>query len=230
MNMLPKLNRVKSTIITPVTKQTIQISTFTVAEQKILATVNKTGSQTDMLGAMIDIIKSCSTADVKTLAPVELQWLALQIRNMSSGSTLDVNLLCGHCSKETATKVDLSKFTVEAPKEMSRQIILNEQDQVGLLLKPIDLVELSKMNDNDELGAFRLAVESVFDKDNVYPLSDVPDAELEEFANSIPLDKMEYIMEWLYNVGKMEFNLNWKCPHCGTPNHLHVEGIQDFFH
>jgi hypothetical protein len=228
--MLPKLNKLKVTVTSPVTKQAIQISPFTVAEQKILAMVNKSGSQTDILGAMIDVISNCSNVKISSLSTVELQWLALEIRNLSSGSKLDVTLKCGSCGKETPTSIDLKRYTIEAPEPMERQLILNEADQVGVLLRPLDLIALSKMNDKDDLAAFRLAVESVFDKDNVYPISEVSDKDLEEFADSIPVDKMEYILKWVYNVGKMYFDLKWTCPHCNTENELHVEGIQDFFH
>jgi hypothetical protein len=179
---------------------------------------------------MIDVISNCSNVKISSLSTVELQWLALEIRNLSSGSKLDVTLKCGSCGKETPTSIDLKRYTIEAPEPMERQLILNEADQVGVLLRPLDLIALSKMNDKDDLAAFRLAVESVFDKDNVYPISEVSDKDLEEFADSIPVDKMEYILKWVYNVGKMYFDLKWTCPHCNTENELHVEGIQDFFH
>ena len=224
---LPKINKVKVTLTTPITGQQVQISPFTMGDQKILMLTQNGGNEYDILMAMVDILKSCSNANLETLTPVEYQWLMLQIRNLSSGSEVSVKLTCGSCSAETDTKINLNHFEVHKPEEMSRDLMIN--DDVGVRLKPVNVVELANTKSESDVAAIRMVIDVIFDKEDVYTLDSVSDTELQEWLDNLPLDKIEYIMKWIKNLGSMTYHRDWTCPHCGNVNQIHVEGVQDFF-
>jgi hypothetical protein len=229
MGMLPKIVKPTTTVISPITNQEIKISPFTMADQKALLLVQRSTNEDDIIEAMVQIIRNCSNADPTKLDAIEFQWLMLQVRNMSSGSTVDTNLICENCEKQTASKINLDSYVVVPPEPMEKAIIISEETGLGLMLKPIDVTQLSKIDSADDALAIKLVVDFIFDNENMYKPQDVPDEEFVEFVSNLPISVINTVTKWMTNVGSITIDKDWTCPHCGHKNHLHVEGIKDFF-
>jgi hypothetical protein len=227
MALLPKIERPKSYVTTPTSKIDGWVMPFTMKEQKILAIAEKSQEQSNILNAMLDIIKSCSSFDPNSLSGAEFQWVFLQIRKASTGATVDVTLKCGHCGEQVNTKIDLDEFVIMDQKELDPKVMIT--DTIGVKLKPLSILKIASSNNMSESDSIRLVIDYIFDDKDVYKVDDVDDKELEDFIDSMGIDAIKYIMEWIANVGSLELNKDWTCPKCNGKNNLHVGGIGDFF-
>jgi hypothetical protein len=224
---LPKLEKPKVGVVTPISNQKIKVSPFTMKEQKILAIIKNSKNQGDILAAMLDIVESCSTADVSKLDPIEFQWVFLQIRKVSAGRFIESRLICGSCQKPTEAKIDLDDFVVLAPEKMENKIELT--DKIGLMLRKIDVTKLVDIDDSDDNEMLKLVIDYIYDENDIYKPEDFSADEIVDFMDNIPLDKLQKIVDWIQNRGSMILNKDWDCPHCKAKNNLKVEGIGDFF-
>jgi len=227
MALLPKIDRPKSNVTTPISKVDGWVMPFTMKEQKILSIAEKSQEQSNVLSAMIDIIQNCSNFDVSKLSAAEFQWVFLQIRKASSGAMVDVKLQCGHCSEHTDTKINLDEFEIIGQKDLDSKVMIT--DDVGVKLKPLSILKISKSNSSSEADSIRMVIDYIFDSNDVYKVEDADDKELEEFIDSMPTASIQKIMEWIGNTGSLELNKDWTCPHCNGKNNLHVGGVGDFF-
>lgn len=227
MAFLPKIDRPKTNVTTPNSKIDGWVMPFTMKEQKTLAIAEKSKDETNVLMAMLDIIQTCSSFNPDDLSAAEFQWVFLQVRKVSSGALVDSKLKCGHCEDTTDTKINLDEFKIVNQKDLDPKVMVT--DTVGIKLKPMSITKIAKANGGSEADSIRLVIDYVFDENDVYKVEDVPDAELEDFIDSMPTQTIQKIMEWISNTGSLELNKDWVCPHCGGKNHLHIGGVGDFF-
>ena len=227
MSLLPKIERPKSYVTTPITKVDGWVMPFTMKEQKVLSIAEKSQEQSNILNAMLEIIQSCSSFEVNSLSAAEFQWIFLQIRKASSGSAVEVKLECGHCKEHTDTKINLDEFQIIGQKELDSKVMVTAD--IGVKLKPLSILKIAKSASLSEADSIRMVIDYIFDSNDVYKVDDTDDKELEEFIDSMPLESIKHIMEWIGNTGSLELDKDWVCPHCNGKNNLHVGGVGDFF-
>ena len=138
MGMLPKIVKPTTTVISPITNQEIKISPFTMADQKALLLVQRSTSEDDIIEAMVQIIRNCSNADPTKLDAIEFQWLMLQVRNMSSGSIVDTNLICENCEISASENLR-SKSWEELCVYCNESMLIANLEMVQLQIKLIEM-------------------------------------------------------------------------------------------
>ena len=86
---LPKLETSKYTAVIPSSKKTIEFRPFLVKEEKILMMAQESKDNLQIIGALKDIIKSCTfnTVDPSELKTYDIEYLFLQLRAKSDGET-----------------------------------------------------------------------------------------------------------------------------------------------
>jgi hypothetical protein len=102
-------------------------------------------------------------------------------------------------------------------------------DTIGVKLKPLSILKIAASNNMSESDSIRMVIDYIFDDKDIYKVDDVDDNELEEFIDSMGIDAIKYIMDWIGNVGSLELDKDWICPKCNGKNNLHIGGVGDFF-
>lgn len=222
--MLPKLERPSYQIELPVSKEKGFIYPFTIKEQKNLALAEKSADPDTIVKAISDCISKCSTFDVKKLNNVDFQYAFTKIRNVSVGSELEVILKCSECEAEINAKLDFNEFKVIYPEEKPKDVVMIT-DSYGIKLKMPSMESL----DNTDDSGISMYIESVFDQENVYPLSEYSKEEVQEFVDSLPAFVLKEIAEFKVNLPSYVLVKPWKCIKCGAEHELVVNGIVDFF-
>lgn len=217
---LPKLDRPSSTVL--VGDKKFIVYPYTLKEQKALAIASKSESADDILRAMGAVIKTCSDADVDTLSTAEFQALFLEIRKMSSGNTIDIILTCEECKTEYPTKLDLDEFQVTERKDSENKIMVGD---IGIQLKEPYMVSII----DSKQSSVEQVIDFIFDKENVYRLSDYSEEEVQDYIDSLPSNVVEKMTEYMDSIPKLELHKEWKCPHCEHNNTLDVRGLGAFF-
>lgn len=222
--MLPKLERPSYKITLPISGESGFVYPFTVKEQKNLALAEKSEDIDTIVKAISDCIEKCSTFDVKKLNSVDFQYTFVQIRNVSVGSELDVVLKCSECEAEVNAKINFNDFEVIYPEEKPKDVVM-VTDTYGIKLK---MPSVGALDYTDESG-IAMYIESVFDEENVYPLSDYSKEEIQEFVDSLPAFVLTEIAKFKANMPSFVLRKPWKCFKCGAEHELEVDGIVDFF-
>jgi hypothetical protein len=71
-------------------------------------------------------------------------------------------------------------------------------------------------------------IKNVYDADNVYPVEDSTDVELDEFIESLPHKVLQEVNEYLLGQPKVALDVEFTGP-TGHKNKQTITGFQDFF-
>lgn len=234
MNTLPKLEVTRYELTVPSTGDTIEFRPFLVKEEKLLMVAQESKDSKAIIRALKEIIKACTFNKINpnTLTSYDLEYIFLQLRVKSVGETAQIMLKCEECGLDNEVDVDLTTAYVEYPKEkIDPKIQLNES--IGVVLKTLNVKDLEKLeNTADNVSSvIAMAIESIFDDENVYSAKDSSTKELEDFVDSLEHKHLELIQNYITNQPKLVIDIEFKCsnPDCAHVNNIKLEGIQNFF-
>ena len=229
---LPKLEVPKYTLTIPSTGDVVEYRPFLVKEEKNLMIAQETGEGDSVFQAMKDIIKACTfdAVDPENLATYDLEYVFLQIRCKAVGETVDVAIKCSECGKSNPITINLTEAYVKMPEDFSSEKQIQVTDDIGIVLQPIRVNQIGSIEKDADLTAtIKAVLKSIYDADNVYPVEDQTDAELDTFIESLPHKVLEEINEFLTGQPKLVLDIEFRCKHCGEISKSTLTGISDFF-
>jgi hypothetical protein len=92
------------------------------------------------------------------------------------------------------------------------------------------LEKFEKSEDLDDISVIKDMIKCIFDEDNIYPVEDISDEELDEFVGNIPIAKVNEIREKFFiNMPVVKHTVKYKCLKCGKEGEHTFEGVADFF-
>jgi len=229
---LPILESAKFETVIPSTKKRIEYRPFLVKEEKILLMAQESKDPDQILRALKDIIYACTFEKVKVddLAIYDMEYIFLQLRAKSVGETVDLQLKCSECGKDSPAQLDITSVKVQEPaKKVDPKIELTES--IGIVARPVPVKEIGKVSDKAEdfVKMIALCIESIYDSDNVYHRKDVSEKELLAFVESLSRKQVEKIEEFIVNQPKLSHLHSFECINCKAKNTVTIEGLQSFF-
>jgi|MDTB01.2.fsa_nt_gb hypothetical protein len=230
---LPTLETTKYTTTVPSTQQEIEYRPFLVKEEKILMMAQETNDPKAILKVTKDILSSCTfeKLDVNTLTMYDIEYLFLQLRMKSVGEIANIKLKCQETNEYVDYELDLSEVQVTYPeKKIDNKLQLT--DKVGVTLKPISVDDAGDISlekeDKQLVWGIAASIDTVYDEDSVYSLSDFSEKEVTEFVESLNRSQLEKIQEFITNQPTLSHTIKFKGPK-GHDNEITITGLQSFF-
>jgi len=235
---LPLANTAKYELVLPSQQKTVSFRPFLVKEEKILLMAMESGNAKEILNSVKDIVKSCTFDAINPddHPMFDIEYVFLQIRSKSVGEIQKIRILCPDDKKTYGdVEIDLSKVEVFVDDDHTNKIILDEQRQLGVVMK------YPSMKDVDEdmvAGDIKLesmysmltnAIESIFEGDKVYLAKDSTKEELREFVDNLTSDQMKKLNAFYNTMPRLEQKVIVKNPKTGIENEVTLKGLADFF-
>ena len=230
---LPKLETAKYTTTIPSTKEEIEYRPFLVKEEKVLMVAQESSDTAQITKAMIDILDACTfnKIDCNKLTTYDLEYLFLQLRTKSVGEIAKLRFKCQKSGEYVNVDLDLREVQVHYPEE-NPETNVKLSDEVGITLKPIYLSELRNIDTENEQEAFMqgvaAAIDTVYDNEGVYQLSDFNKKEQHEFIDSLNHGQLEKIQHWINVQPTLRHEVEYVGPTGHQNKHL-IEGLTAFF-
>ena len=132
---LPTIAVPKYKLIIPSSGKEVNYRPFLVKEEKILLIAMESDDETQMTGAIQDIIGNCvyDDLDVKSMPMFDIEYIFLQLRAKSKGEVVDLSFECEKCKKPITAQVDLTKIEITRTEGHDTKIQLS--DDVGVIMK-----------------------------------------------------------------------------------------------
>lgn len=230
---LPTIEAPKYYLQVPSTGQTIEYRPFLVKEEKVLMIAQEANTQSAMTSALKDIIKACTfdTVDLYSLTMYDLEYIFLNLRAKSVGETTEISIKCGECDEYVKASIDLTAVEVQnLDNKVDNKIQLT--DTVGVTLKAPGLKEMERAvrtkNDSVIVESIASVLETIYDSEEVYPVADTNQKELESFIDSLSHKQLEKIQEWILRIPRLEHTIEITCSHGHTTERT-LSGLSDFF-
>tara|TARA_B100000131_G_scaffold203373_1_gene195294 strand:+ start:9916 stop:10620 length:705 start_codon:yes stop_codon:yes gene_type:complete len=208
---------------------------FLVREEKLLYVAMESQDQKEMVKAVKEIIKNCtSVKNVGTLSTFDIELLFLRIRAKSVGEISEFKLTCPDDGKtQVDVEVNLEEVDVVIPPDHSKKIRIT--DDVTLVMKypSIDTFVKNNLSENPNIDdVFDLAADCV---DQIATGEDVEDAknykkaELVSFFEGMNSQQFAKVQGFFETMPKLEHTIEVFNPKTEVKSEIKLEGMAAFF-
>lgn len=219
----------------PLSGLKVKFRPFLVGEQKTLLLMQESEEQGLIFNAVQTLIKEVTfgeISDAGKLPMADLEYLFLQIRIKSIGETTKLNLICqvDECESSNPIELDLNDVQIDTSNIPDKKVELSEE--LGVIMK-FPTADLQKYADADESDAFinilKSSIDTIYDAEDTYDTKDYADREMDEFLNSLSLQQVEKMGEFLNNTPTLSHIIKYKCIKCQKKNSVMLKGLENFF-
>ena len=231
---LPKLNAPKYTMTVPSTKVTVDYRPYLVKEEKLLMMAAESKDEQAIIGAMKDLIETCTygKVDPNKLTMYDLEYLFIKIRAKSVGESAKVKQACSSCDFKHEVTFNLDAVTVEQ-KDPDRGMNIELADGIGLTMcypDVNDIADLGNGSDIDKMmGMVKASIASIYSNEEVWNVKEQSKEEVTSFIDSLTSAQFTMIRDHLENMPAATITLDYKCSSCEADNHVVLTGAQNFF-
>lgn len=230
---LPTIESPKYHLTIPSTGNMVEYRPFLVKEEKILMIAQETNTQAAMTAALKDIVKACTfgAIDLYSLTMYDLEYIFLNLRAKSVGEKSEIQIKCSECDEYVPVEIDLTQVNVSRANDKKDNTIMITDD-VGVVCKAPGLREMERAarlkNANLVTEGITSVLESIYDANEVYPVSDSDPKELEAFIDSLNHSQLVKIQKWIEEMPRLEHTIEFTCKN-GHKNERTLTGLSDFF-
>jgi hypothetical protein len=228
---LPSLNDTpKYELKIPSTGKKIKFRPYLVKEEKILLIAAESKDKDQMLGAIVDTIKSCvqGNLNVNDLTTFDLEYLFIQMRAKSVGENASLNIKCQSCEEDNEYHMNLEDIRCNVKRKDN---VIKLTDDISVEMRYPSYSKLNNVDDEKEVGLSVLmsCMEAVLTEDERIVIADESKESVEKFIESMTRDQFKKVSDFLSDIPKVEYDIDFDCTKCGEHSHYELRGIQDFF-
>tara|TARA_Y100000356_G_C11185008_1_gene248930 strand:- start:2 stop:736 length:735 start_codon:yes stop_codon:yes gene_type:complete len=215
----------------------VKFRPFLVKEEKIMLVALESGEEKEITEATKKILGACTfnKIDVANLPTFDIEYMFLQIRAKSIGEISKFKVICPDDKSTYAeVEIDLSKIEVQVDDEHTNKVVIDEQRQLGVVLKYPTMAMVSrdtlKNADYDTVFDLMLScVHEIFEGEKIYPGVDTTKDEMKEFFEKLPQGAFDKIRKFFDTMPRLRHEQEVTNPKTGVKSKVTFEGLNDFF-
>lgn len=221
----------------PSTKKKIKYRPFLVKEEKVLLLALESEDEKNIKDAVLGLLKACiqSRVKVETLSTFDLEYIFLNIRAVSVGEIIEMNVTCQDDNK-TQLKYNLNLTDVQVifPEGHDTKIMLTEDTGVIMRYPSFDRFIQGSFSsvEYDEDGIIKLiaeCIDQIFQGDEVYDDSTTSKKEFVQFVESLTNAQLEKVQKFFESAPRLEHTFKVTNPNTGVESKYILRGLQNFF-
>ena len=234
---LPTMDLPTYELEVPSTKKNIKFRPFLVKEEKVLLMALDSNDERNIRDAVHNLLKNCISSRLKleNLATFDLEYIFLNIRAVSVGEIVEINVTCQ--DDETTTvryNLNLTDVKVDFPKGHSNKIMLT--DTTGVIMKYpsfnrfVDAQFANKeVTEDTVLDIIAESIDQIFQGEEVFDESTTTAKEFKEFVESLTNAQMEKLQTFFQTSPKLEHKFKIKNPNTDVESEYTLSGLSSFF-
>ena len=234
---LPKLTTPTYELEVPSTDEKIKYRPFLVREEKILLMSMESGKNSDIIGAVKQIVSECTfnKINLSTLPMFDIEYIFLQIRSKSVGETSKLKLLCPDDDKTYAdVEINLQDVKVQVEDGHNNKIELDNDMGIIMTYPTIDTFiknEIQQVNASNMLDIVGTCILQIYEKggEKVYETKDSTKKELTEFIESLQTKHFKKLQDFFDTMPKLTHTVKLKNPKTKKESEVTLNGLNDFF-
>jgi hypothetical protein len=219
--------------ILPVSGRKVDYRPFIVKEEKVLLMAAESKDEKTINSAIREVILACTnnTVDPLNIPITDMEYLFLQLRSNSVGESVKPNIKCSKC--EMPTEVQIPINDIKPKMNPNHKKVIHLIKDISLQMKYPTMESIQSIGgENDLEKTFNLLVfciEKVINGEEIINTSELDPGEVRTFIEEMTQDQFKKVLQFLDTMPKLEYEVNFKCKHCGTDNNTMMRGITSFF-
>ena len=218
----------------PSNKKKIKYRPFLVKEEKVLLLALESENDKNIRDAVVSLLKACiqSRVKVENLATFDLEYIFLNIRAVSVGEIVEMNVVCNDDEKTNVRyNLNLTDVNVIFPEGHSNKIMLTDTTGVVMKYPSMDgFVQGQFSNkDFDVIDVIASSIDQIFQEEEVYDESTTTKKEFVQFVESLTNSQLEKIQAFFETSPRLEHTFKVTNPNTGVESEYTLRGLQSFF-
>ena len=221
----------------PSTKKKIKFRPFLVKEEKVLLMALESENDVNIRNAVQQLLKSCITSRIKieNLANFDLEYIFLNIRAVSVGEIVEINVTCQDDEKtQVKYNLNLTDVDVTFPEGHSNKIMLT--DTTGVIMKYPSFnrfvdsqFAMKEVTEETVLDIIAESIDQIFQGEEVYDESTTSKKEFKEFVESLTNQQLEKVQDFFETSPRLEHKFKVTNPNTGKDSDYTLSGLASFF-
>ena len=234
---LPKLTTPTYELEIPSTDEKLNYRPFLVKEEKILLMSMESGKNSDIIGAVKQIVSECTfnKINLSALPMFDVEYIFLQIRSKSVGETSKLRLLCPDDNKTYAdVEINLPDVKVQVEDGHNNKIELDNDMGIIMTYTTIDTFiknEVQTVNAGNMLDIVGTCILQIYEQkgEKVYEAKDSTKKELTEFIESLQTKHFQKLQDFFDTMPKLKHTIKLTNPKTKKVSEVTLNGLNDFF-
>ena len=221
----------------PANKKKIKFRPFLVKEEKVLLLALESENEKNIRDAVLNLLKGCISSRIKidNLATFDLEYIFLNIRAVSVGEIVEINVTCQDDNETTVRyNLNLTDVKVTFPKGHSNKIMLTKD--TGVIMKYpsfnrfVDSQFANKeVTEDTVLEIIAESIDQIFQGEEVFDESTTTPKEFKEFVESLTNAQMEKLQKFFETSPKLEHKFKVRNPNTDVESDYTISGLAAFF-
>lgn len=214
--MLPKIQYPIFSLNLPISNKTVRYRPMLVREEKMLLIAKEGKEINDIINNLIQVVNNCliDSLDLENLPIVEFEYLFLNIRARSIGSTIELKYYDTYDrSIVHDVMVDIDDVSIKIPAGFNTKVMLNESLGVMFKLPSVEMIRSSPREEDVEtlgIGFICKSIDYIFDQDQVYRAADYSAADLLDFIESLPPTHFKELESFFENLPSFKYETSFR--------------------
>ena len=234
---LPTMDLPTYDLEVPSTKKKIKVRPFLVKEEKVLLMALESENEENIRGAVQNLLKSCIQSRIKleNLATFDLEYIFLNIRAVSVGEIVEINVTCQDDNETTVRyNLNLTDVKVTFPEGHSNKIMLTKDTGVIMKYPSFDRFVDSQfankeVTEDTVLEIIAESIDQIFQGEEVFDESTTTPKEFKEFVESLTNPQMEKLQKFFETSPKLEHKFKVRNPNTDVESEYTISGLAAFF-
>ena len=221
----------------PSNKKKIKFRPFLVKEEKVLLLALESDNDGNIREAVLNLLKGCVTSRIKleNLATFDLEYIFLNIRAVSVGEVVDIQVTCQDDEKtQVKYQLNLTDVKVSFPEGHTNKIMLN--DDLGVIMKYPSFNRFVEsqfaqkdVNEDTVIEIIAESIDQIFQGEEVYDESTTTPKEFVQFVESLTTQQLEKLQGFFETSPRLEHKFKIKNPNTDVESDYTLSGLQSFF-
>ena len=221
----------------PSNKKKIKFRPFLVNEEKVLLLALESDNDGNIREAVLNLLKGCITSRIKleNLATFDLEYIFLNIRAVSVGEVVDIQVTCQDDEKtQVKYQLNLTDVQVSFPEGHTNKIMLN--DDLGVIMKYPSFNRFVEsqfaqkdVNEDTVIEIIAESIDQIFQGEEVYDESTTTPKEFVQFVESLTTQQLEKLQGFFETSPRLEHKFKIKNPNTDVESDYTLSGLQSFF-
>ena len=221
----------------PSNKKKIKFRPFLVKEEKVLLLALESEDDKNIRSAVHNLLKGCISSRIKIdkLATFDLEYIFLNIRAVSVGEVVDINVTCQDDEKtQVKYQLNLTDVNVTFPEGHSNKIMLT--DDLGVIMRYPSFNRFvenqfaqKEVNEDTVIEIIAESIDQIFQGEEVYDESTTTPKEFIEYVESLTNTQLEKHQTFFETSPRLEHKFKVKNPNTDVESDYTISGLASFF-
>jgi hypothetical protein len=233
---LPKIAKITYEATIPSSGKKIKYRPFLVKEEKVLILAQESGSQSEVVRAIKDVLIACVQTrgfDVEKLATFDIEYLFLNIRGTSVGGDVEVIVTCPDDGEtKVPVTIYLSDIAVVFDDDHTDTIKLDDTYSIKMRYPSIDELmeaDTDAVTVEQSLKLISNCISQIYTEDESWASTDSSPGEMQEWVEELQPNQFSLLENFFTTMPKLSHTFTVKNPNTKVDNEIVLEGLGSFF-